>query len=172
MQYVKLNKRPCVPITAVTGNKNSGKTTAVEELVRYLGGKGYRLGTLKHCHCDFEVDYPGKDSWRHRKAGSAGTAIIGTNGIALVSDRPVDDDPERLAAWLFPDCDLVLAEGFHWLPLPRVEILNADGATREAHSEGECVAQLSHRFDVDEVARVGDLLIARFPKSENIGALA
>ncbi len=144
------------PVVAVTGYKNVGKTTAIERLLQELVTRGYRVGTLKHCHCAFDVDRPGKDSWRHRRAGSMGTAVIGPEGFALVRDG--EPDPREAAAWLFPDADLVLAEGFHWYALPRIEVHDAAGASRDSHPRGRVVASLPFRFGEDEVDVVAALL--------------
>ena len=151
------------PFIAVTGFQNSGKTTAVEGIVQELSRRGYRLGTFKHCHHGYELDRPGKDSWRHHRAGAARTVLMGPGGFAMLGGAP-EEDPERLAAWLFPDVDLILAEGFHWLPLPRIEIAGCDGGFRPAHADGELVARLPFRFEAREISDLCDLLEERYMK--------
>ncbi|MDA0748423.1 MAG: molybdopterin-guanine dinucleotide biosynthesis protein B [bacterium] len=154
------------PLVTITGYRDSGKTTAVERIVEELSGRGYRVGTVKHCHHNFDVDKPGKDSWRHRKAGACGTVLMGPTGFALLGGAPPTEDPRVLAMWLFPDADLVLAEGFHWLPLPRIEVLERDGGSRESHPEGEVVGRLPFHFGSREVAVLSDQLEERYLKQE------
>ena len=149
-------------LVTVTGYRDSGKTTAVERIVRELTGRGYRIGTFKHCHHGFDLDQPGKDSWRHRHSGTVGTVLMAPTGFALVGDHPGEDDPRELMKWLLPDVDLVLAEGFHWLPTPRIEIAERDGSTRPAHTDGEAVASLRALFNQQDIIRVCDLLEKRF----------
>jgi molybdopterin-guanine dinucleotide biosynthesis protein B len=151
-----------VPIVAVTGFRDSGKTTAVEYIVRELSRRGYRVGTFKHCHYGYDLDRPGKDSYRHRQAGAAGTVLISPNGFALLSGPPPDEDPRVLAAWLLPDAHLILAEGFHDLPLPRIEIAERDGASRPAHPDGEVLARLPVHFGSREIADLCDRLEQKY----------
>ena len=150
------------PVIAVTGEQNSGKTTAVEGLVEELSRRGHRVGTVKHCHHGFDLDRPGKDSWRHRQAGAARTVLTSPDGFALVGEPLPEDDLHRTVAWLFPDVDLVLAEGYHWLPLPRIEIVGCDGGTRPAHPQAPTVAQLPNRFGADQILELCDLLEQRY----------
>jgi len=114
---------------AVVGYKDSGKTRVVEALVRELTGRGYRVGTVKHTAEDILLDTPGKDTWRHREAGSVATAILHGKSSALFIDRylSVDEAVSRLGS-----LDYVVLEGFKSLetmakiivPLESEEIQN------------------------------------------------
>ena len=149
-------------LIAVTGFQNSGKTTAVEGIVKELCGRGYRVGTVKHCHHGYDLDWPGKDSWRHRRAGATRTVLTSRDGFALFGGPLPEEDLHRTVGWLFPDVDLVLAEGYHWLPLPRIEIEGGDGATRPAPPDVETVARLPSRFGGQEITELCDLLEQRY----------
>jgi len=149
-----------VPLIAVTGSRNSGKTTAIEGVVQALSRRGYRIGTFKHCHCGFDLDRKGKDSWRHRQSGAVRTVLTSPEGFALVGDPLPEEDLHPLVGWLFPDMDLVLAEAYHWLPLPRIEVLDPDGTAREAHPDGEALARLSSQFGQEEIEALCDQLEA------------
>lgn len=146
------------PLIAVTGFRDSGKTTAIEGIVGELSRRGYRCGTFKHCHHGYDLDHPGKDSWRHREAGAEATVLLSRDGFAMLGGPPPDADPRVLAAWLFPGVDLVLAEGFHWLPLPRVEVAELDGCSRPAHPDGDVLARLPFHFGRWEIAELCDLI--------------
>ena len=98
----------------ILGRKNHGKTQLVTELVEELTGRGWQVGTIKHTHHRHELDTPGKDSHRHRVAGSAVVGILSPAMTAVFVPSAPDTAPgERYAAMapLFAKCDLVLVEG-------------------------------------------------------------
>jgi molybdopterin-guanine dinucleotide biosynthesis protein B len=112
----------------VVGRKNSGKTTLIVDLVQHLRLLGYQVGTVKHTHHRHELDTPGKDSYRHRVAGSAVTAIISPATTALFwSTQPgqATEHRYRELASLFAACDLVLVEGDTGTDSPKVEVWRA-----------------------------------------------
>ena len=98
-----------VKAVAVTGLKNSGKTRVVEALTKELTGRGYKVGTLKHTADDFTLDTPGKDTSRHRAAGSTATAILQENTTAVFLDQhfTLQQTVEKLGP-----IDYLIIEGF------------------------------------------------------------
>lgn len=109
----------------VAGWSGSGKTTLIEGILPLLRGHGLRVSTVKHAHHDFDVDTPGKDSWRHRKAGAAEVLVASGRRFALMGDWT--DGPPPLAELLarLAPVDLVLVEGFKSTDLPRIEVWRA-----------------------------------------------
>jgi molybdopterin-guanine dinucleotide biosynthesis protein B len=109
---------------SVVGFKDSGKTRVVEALVGELVGRGFIVGTLKHTAESVLLDTPGKDTWRHREAGSGATAILHGRGSAFFVDRAMT---VREAVGMLGDLDFVVTEGFKSLEsmakliVPRVE---------------------------------------------------
>lgn len=98
----------------VIGRKNHGKTTLVCELVEALVRRGWRIGTIKHTHHHHELDTPGKDSHRHRVAGSQVVGILSPHMSAVFwSPQPDEQNDSRYAAFSphMQSCDLVLVEG-------------------------------------------------------------
>ena len=158
MDYPAQPLRKETNMVIVTGYKDTGKTTAIEGMVKELTARGYVIGTMKHCHHGYDLDRPGNDSWRHQKAGAAGTALLGPNGFAMIGKTPAVEDAQSMAAWLFPNVDLVIAEGFHWLKLPRIEIVECGGQTRTVPVGGELLARLPHRFGFTDIQNVCNLL--------------
>lgn len=108
------------PVVQVIGYKNSGKTTLVCQLVRQLKQKGLRVGTVKHSSHTFDIDHPGKDTWRHRKAGAEAVAITSPDRTAIVRQRstPLSDLLAEMRG-----VDLVMVEGFKWEPYPKIVIV-------------------------------------------------
>lgn len=117
-----------VPILCIAGKKGCGKTRLLERLLPELVRRGLRVGTLKNDYHGFEMDTPGKDTWRHRRSGAAGSLIVGPDGLGLVRNFPADapggarPDPAALAEHYFGDMDLVLAEGFSRANAPKIEV--------------------------------------------------
>ena len=101
------------PVFTFAGYSNAGKTTFVESLVKVLVGRGLRLLVVKHGHHDFELDYPGKDTWRFREAGAERVIIANPRRLALQTTLRGAPNLDDLAERYGNGMDLVLAEG--WL---------------------------------------------------------
>lgn len=100
-------------IIGISGFKNSGKTTLVVNLVAEMTRRGYVVSTVKHAHHAFDLDQPGRDSYRHREAGAREVAIVSGNRWALMHELDGEDEPsfEDVIARLAP-CDIVFVEGY------------------------------------------------------------
>ena len=116
-------------VYGVTGWKNSGKTTLVERLVAEITGRGLAVSTLKHAHHAFDVDRPGKDSYRHRAAGARQVLVASSRRWALMSELRGAPEPPlaELLARLDP-VDLVLVEGWKRDRHPKIEARRAAAA--------------------------------------------
>ncbi len=105
------------------GFSGSGKTTLVERLVPELIGRGVRVSVVKHAHHSFDIDQPGKDSYRHRMAGAQEVLVSSQARWALMAE--LRGSPEltldQVLSRLSP-CDLVLVEGFKRQPIPKLEV--------------------------------------------------
>ena len=110
-------------IFGFAGYSGSGKTTLIEQLIPLFVGKGMRVSLIKHAHHDFDVDQPGKDSYRHRIAGCAEVLVTGAQRWALMHELRNAPEPtlqQQLAH--FSPCDLVLVEGFKKEAIPKLEV--------------------------------------------------
>ena len=112
---------------AVSGVKNSGKTTLITKLLPILTGQGLKVATIKHDGHDFRTDVPGTDTFAHFQAGAYGTIVFSDHKYMVVKQQPVDATaekltPEQMAAW-FPEADLILLEGFKDSDYPKLEII-------------------------------------------------
>ena len=105
---MKLNQ---IPIVSIIGYSNSGKTTLVEKLIKEFKNKNLKVGTVKHDVHGFEMDHPGKDSFRHKKAGASISIISSPYQIGMVRDVDHDYKPTELLPF-FHDMDIVLVEGY------------------------------------------------------------
>lgn len=114
-------------IIGLAGWSGSGKTTLVEQVIGLLEARGLVVSLIKHAHHEFDIDYPGKDSWRHRHAGCREVLVTSANRWAVMHElrgRPELSLNEALAQ-LAP-CDLVLVEGFKHEAIPKIEIYRAE----------------------------------------------
>ncbi|MBZ8118534.1 molybdopterin-guanine dinucleotide biosynthesis protein B [Roseovarius sp. LXJ103] len=111
----------------VTGWKNAGKTGLMERLVTEITGRGFTVSTVKHAHHNFNVDHPGKDSFRHRMAGASEVLLASRKRIALMQEMRGAREPSlaELLARLTP-VDLVLIEGYKRDTHPKVEAWRAE----------------------------------------------
>ena len=110
-------------IFGLAGWSGSGKTTLLTAIVPELVARGIAVSTIKHAHHEFDIDRPGKDSWRHREAGASEVMIASSRRWALMHELRREQEPalEELAARLSP-VDLVLVEGWKRHPHPKIEV--------------------------------------------------
>ena len=120
-----LSHDPPPPIVSFVGHSGSGKTTIVEKVIARLAQDGLKIAIIKHDAHGFEMDRPGKDSWRHKQAGAVATAVSNPSGIGIVMDADHDHLPGELAP-LFSFADLILTEGFKRGPHPKIEVYRPD----------------------------------------------
>jgi molybdopterin-guanine dinucleotide biosynthesis protein B len=109
------------------GWSGSGKTTLIEQLIPCLTARGLRLALVKHAHHAFDVDQPGKDSFRHRAAGCTEVLVTSETRWALMHE--LRGDPEMTLAQALKrlsPCDLVLVEGYKFAPIPKLEVHRPD----------------------------------------------
>ncbi len=146
-----------IPTFAFVGSSGSGKTTLIEGVLPFLQAHGYRVGVVKHAHQGFEIDHPGKDSYRVRRAGAAQVLVGSNRQWALIGDEPpgaVDPQLGSLVARFTPgDIDLVLAEGFSHEAVPKIEVF------RPAHGRPPRCWPLDR--DVVAVASDAELVVER-----------
>lgn len=96
-------------VFAVSGYKNTGKTTLITRLIPELTSRGYRVAVIKHDGHDFTPDVPGTDSFRHREAGAYGTAVYSDHRFMVT--RQWEQADEKFLMGMFPEADIILIEG-------------------------------------------------------------
>ena len=122
---VDIKNRNTAPVVCIVGFSGAGKTTVTVGLVAALKQRGLRVGTIKHDVHGFEVDRPGKDSWRHKQAGASATIISSPAQIGMVMDVGHDHQPLELVP-LLGAMDIVLVEGFKRADLPKIEVFRPE----------------------------------------------
>ena len=120
----------------IAGYSGSGKTTLIEKLLPRLRAAGLRISMIKQSHHDFEVDVPGKDSWRFRAAGANEVLLTSPHRWMLVNELRGAPEP-GLQAHLqrLSPCDLVLVEGYKHAAIPKLEVWRAPNGRPWLHPE-------------------------------------
>jgi molybdopterin-guanine dinucleotide biosynthesis protein MobB len=113
----------------VCGPSNSGKTTLIEALIPRLRAHGLRVATVKHAHHGFELDHPGKDSWRHANAGASAVALVSPNRAAWFIETARELSCDNAVERISHAADLVLIEGFKRTAGPKI-LLEQHGGSR------------------------------------------
>jgi molybdopterin-guanine dinucleotide biosynthesis protein B len=113
-------------IFGFAGYSGSGKTTLIEKLIPLFTARGITVSLIKHAHHTFEVDQPGKDSYRHRKAGCNEVLVTSSRRWALVHELRGAPEPTltEQVKHMSP-CDLLLVEGYKREPIPKLEVYRA-----------------------------------------------
>ena len=116
------------------GWSGSGKTTLIEQLIPRFVRRGLRVSLIKHAHHTFDVDQPGKDSYRHRHAGASEVLVTSSRRWVLMHELRGSAEPsfEEQVKRLSP-CDLLLVEGFKHAPIPKLEVWRAETGEAMLH---------------------------------------
>ncbi len=115
-------------VAGFAGYSGAGKTTLVERLIPALKARGLRVSVVKHAHHRFDIDHPGKDTFRHRQAGAFEVVVASDRRLALMREfeQPAQLTVHHLLAELYEGVDWVLVEGFRDSNLHKLEVWRAD----------------------------------------------
>jgi molybdopterin-guanine dinucleotide biosynthesis protein B len=157
------------PIVAVVGKSDAGKTTFLEKLIKELKVRNIKVGTIKHDAHDFDIDKPGKDTWRHARAGADAVAISSPSKVAVIRKVEEEMSIDRVAE-LIGDVDIVLAEGYKRSAKPKIEINRMAHSSELLCAPEELVALVSDAewdigvpvFGLDDASGVADVLVRKF----------
>jgi molybdopterin-guanine dinucleotide biosynthesis protein B len=139
-----------VPTVSVVGKSGAGKTTFLEQLIRELKRRGYRLAVVKHDTHGFEIDKPGKDTWRMAQAGSDVVVISSPEKMAMIKKTGRDLPLDEIARYIGDDVDLILSEGYKRGDKPKIEISRAEVSSELLCTEDELIALATDQtFDIN-----------------------
>jgi molybdopterin-guanine dinucleotide biosynthesis protein B len=156
-------------IFGIAGWSGSGKTTLLEKLIPQFTARGLKVSVIKHAHHGFDIDRPGKDSYRHREAGASEVLLSCNDRWALMHERRDESDItlDELLTRLAP-CDLVLIEGFKQEPVPKLEVYRPEnGKPPLFPGRSDIVAVASDvalatslpRLSLEDVAGIADFVM-------------
>lgn len=131
-------------VFGIAGWSGSGKTTLIEKLIPEFVSRGLEVAVIKHAHHGFDLDRPGKDSWRHREAGASRVLMLSEDRWVLMRelrDAPEPDLETQLA--MLEPADVVLIEGFKAAPVPKVEVYRPENGKPPLWPENERVVAVA-----------------------------
>ena len=159
-----------VPIISIVGNSGAGKTAFLEKLIRELKSRGYRVAAIKHDAHNFQMDHPGKDTYRLAEAGSDIVIISAPDRLALLEAVREERTLDELVAMVSDRVDIVLTEGYRRAAKAKIEVSRRDFGNELVASSQDLLALVTdQQFDLDiphfglnDAAAVADLLERRF----------
>lgn len=159
-----------IPVISIVGGKShSGKTTLLEKIIREAKRRGWRVATLKHDVHEFEMDKPGKDTWRHAQAGADFVAISSPQKIAILEsvseEQPIDEVLARIQG-----VDVIFTEGYKHGNKPKIEVYRSMVHQELFSKPEELIAIASDItfdngipcFDLDDAQGICDLIAEKF----------
>jgi len=160
-------------IVVVVGRSDAGKTTFLEKLIRELKNRNIRVGTVKHDVHGFDIDHPGKDTWRHAQAGADAVIISSPSKVALIKKVEHEMSLDQVAE-LMSDMEIILVEGYKRCDKPKIEISRRAHSTELLCRPEELIALVSDSeweigvpvFDLDDAEGVAGLLVKNYGLSE------
>ncbi len=117
-----------IPILGFAAFSGTGKTTLLEQIIPLLKQQGLRIALIKHSHHNFQIDQPGKDSFRLREAGASPVMLISSHRRAIITEFPRAQEPkldDQLKLFDQSELDLILVEGFKAEAFPKIELHRA-----------------------------------------------
>lgn len=160
-----------VPIVSVVGKSNTGKTTFLEKLVPEMIRRGHRVAVVKHDVHGFELDHPGKDSYRIAQAGATAVVLSSPSKLAIIQQQEREATLDEIALLLDGRVDIIITEGYKSGDKPKVEIVRAAKSTEPLCTAGELVALVTDaelpgfsvpKFGLDDAAGVAEILERTF----------
>jgi molybdopterin-guanine dinucleotide biosynthesis protein B len=159
-------------VIGFAGFSGSGKTTLLEQVIPLLTAHGLRIAVIKHAHHKFDIDKPGKDSFRHREAGAGEVLVVSGFRWALMHELVNEAEPtlEELCSRLSP-CDLVLVEGYKYSGIPKFEVHRSVTGHPYLYPEDKNIVALVtdtrsditlQQLDVNEPQQVADFILKYF----------
>jgi len=158
-------------VFGIAGFKNAGKTGLMERLVAEITGRGFSVSTLKHAHHNFDIDHPGKDSYRHRSAGAQQVLLSSARRWALMTElRDASEPPLADLLTRLDPVDLVLVEGWKRDNHMKIEAIRAannhpllapDDPTIAAIASDHPLDSDRPVFDLDDTKNIADFILAQ-----------
>lgn len=176
MHFQSTDDRPQIPVISIVGGKsNSGKTTLLEKIIREAKRRGWRVATLKHDVHGFEMDQPGKDTWRHAQAGADVVAISSPHKIAIL-EKVADDQPLDEVLARIQGVDVIFTEGYKHGNKPKIEVFRS-AVHQDLFSKPEELIAIASDitfnngipcFGLDDVEGICDLIEGKYAVKGNL----
>jgi molybdopterin-guanine dinucleotide biosynthesis protein B len=132
-------------VVGFAGYSGSGKTTLIERLIPALKLRGLRVSIVKHAHHNFDIDHPGKDTYRHREAGAFEVVVASNRRLALIREfeQPAQLTVHHLLAELYDGVDWVVVEGFKQSNILKVEVWRAQAGAQVRYPDDDFIVAIA-----------------------------
>lgn len=161
-----------IPYLSFVGRSKTGKTTVIERLIPILCERGIKVAVIKHHPHDFDIDIPGKDTYRYKQAGASTSILVSPGKIAIVEDTSGELALEEIINRYVRDVDLLLIEGFKRERIPKIEVFRKkeDGSSPVCAGDKNLVAIITDEivetslpiFSRNDVQGIAEFVISRF----------
>jgi molybdopterin-guanine dinucleotide biosynthesis protein MobB len=166
------------PVLGFAANSGTGKTTLLSRLIPILNERGLKVGLVKHSHHDFDIDQPGKDSYRLRKAGASPVVLVSSHRRAVITELTSGEPTleEQLYCFSHNAVDLVIVEGFKQEVFPKIELHRAELNAPFLHLNDASIIAIASNdnlsvnipsIDINKPEHVADFVINQFLKHNN-----
>jgi molybdopterin-guanine dinucleotide biosynthesis protein B len=159
-----------IPVLAFVGFSNSGKTTVLTRVIAELKKRGFRIGVIKHDVHGFQVDQPGKDTWRHAQAGADAVCISSPARMALIRKVGQELKLDEILRQMPAQLDIVFTEGFKTEAKDRIEVYRRAAGTSPLGARRGLLAVVADcklyenvvHFGLEDTAAIADFIIGHF----------
>lgn len=165
-----------IPIVSVVGESNSGKTTLIEKIIPELKKYNYKIGFIKHDVHHFEIDYPGKDTWRMSKAGGDTVIISSKEKIAIIKKVKKEYKLDEIIQDFMKDVDIVITEGYKSEKKTKIEVIRKKVKNKFVCDDNELLAIVSDKklnfkkkvkvFSFRQIKEIVNLIVQKLIKKE------
>lgn len=168
-----------VPILGFSAPSGTGKTTLITQLIPLLKERNIRVGLIKHSHHNFQIDKPGKDSFRLREAGASPVMLVSSHRRAIITDFTSPQEPglnQQLSHFDQSNLDLILVEGFKKENFPKIELHRHKLGTTLLYPEDHSIIAIAIdekislerdivALDLNDIPQIAEFIIATFLQS-------
>ena len=138
-----------IPVLSIVGSQSGvGKTTILCKIIRELKKRGYKVATIKHHKGDFEIDYPGKDTWKHFESGADVVILASPTKLARIERLDKEYSLDEIISQI-NNVDIIITEGYKMENKPKIEVLRKD-VSKELISKWEELIGVVTDFPIDK----------------------
>lgn len=161
-----------IPVFSIVGkNSNTGKTTVLCNIISELKSRGYRVATIKHDVHGFDIDHPGKDTWKHGQAGSDIVMISSPAKFAMIEKVEIEYSLDKILEKI-DNVDIIITEGYKKENKPKLEVYRKEAADELLCEEHELFGLVTDtefnndvpQFGFEYIKELVDLIEAKFLK--------
>ncbi len=171
-----MNKKPYI-LGICAANSGSGKTFVIERLIPELKKRGYSVSAIKHAHHNFDIDKPGKDSFKIRESGAKQTLIFNAGRSALITENGKKDfDLNKALEQINQPTDIILVEGLKTMLIPKIEIYREKISNGSLYNKDKNIIGVISdvgikcdipSFDFIEMDKITEFIIALIENEKN-----